>query len=88
MSGMDPVFQTLKEKCLSDNAKEQVGTMENLNEVWDTLVFSFDQLEKYIAEAIDPISDLRNVGYSSIQLSLSSTSCLGQSCWGQRERIY
>jgi hypothetical protein len=33
--------------------------VEDLNEVWDTLDTSYDRLEKYITEALDPIVKFR-----------------------------
>ncbi len=37
-----------------------VYEIEDLQEIWDTLDTCFDRLEKYIAEALDPIVKFKN----------------------------
>ncbi len=39
--------------------KSMVRDIEDLNKVWDTLDPCFDRLEKYITEALEPITKFR-----------------------------
>jgi hypothetical protein len=51
--------RALKEKSLASNVKIMVTDIEDMQEVWDTLDTYFDQPEKYILEALDPIVKFR-----------------------------
>ncbi len=55
------VFLTLPEKCLANNAKEQVRNMEDLHVLWETLDTGFDRPEKYVIEALVPVIQFRKL---------------------------
>jgi hypothetical protein len=51
--------RALKEKSLASSVKVMVNDIEDLREVWDTLDTRFDRPERYILEALDPITKFR-----------------------------
>jgi hypothetical protein len=53
------VCRRLKEKSLASSVRILVNNKEDLREVWSTLDTCFDQPEKYIAEALEPIIRFR-----------------------------
>jgi hypothetical protein len=50
---------SLKEKSLASSVRILVNNIEDLREAWSTLDTCFDQPEKYIAEALEPIIRFR-----------------------------
>jgi hypothetical protein len=59
IEGRADVCRTLKDKCLSAGVKAIVGDRGDLDEVWYTVDPCYNRLEKYIAEALDPIVKFR-----------------------------
>ncbi len=57
------VCRSLKEKSLVSSVKILVNDIEDLREVWGTLDTCFDQPEKYIAEALEPVTKFK--GYKA-----------------------
>ncbi len=49
----------LVSQALSDSVKNKVKDIEDLQEIWDILNTCFDQPEKYITKALDPINKFR-----------------------------
>jgi hypothetical protein len=56
------VCRSLKENSLASSVRILVNDIEDLREAWSTLDTCFDRLEKYIAEALEPIIKFR--GYN------------------------
>ncbi len=54
------VCRSLKERSLASSVKILVNDIEDLREAWNTLDTCFDQPEKYIAEALEPIVKFRS----------------------------
>jgi hypothetical protein len=54
------VCRSLKEKSLASCVKMLVNDIDDLQEAWSTLDTCFDQPEKYIAEALDPVIKFRS----------------------------
>jgi hypothetical protein len=53
------VCRSLKEKSLASSVRILVNNIEDLQEAWSTLDTCFDQLEKYIVEALEPVVKFR-----------------------------
>jgi hypothetical protein len=53
------VCRSLKEKSLASSVKILVNDIEDLREAWGTLDTCFDRPEKYIAEALEPVTKFR-----------------------------
>jgi hypothetical protein len=53
----------LKDNSLSGEARDVVGNIEDLDEVWDTLDTCHNCPEKYIMEALDPVVEFRKYLY-------------------------
>jgi hypothetical protein len=66
---------TLKEKCLFAAANAVVGDMEELEKVLETLDTLYYRLEKYIAEALEPIIKFRKYKVFEHAAIRSSTHC-------------
>ncbi len=62
------VCRSLKEKSLASSVKIIVNDIEDLREAWDTLDTCFDRSEKYIAEALEPVTKFR--GYKAFDSSV------------------
>jgi hypothetical protein len=58
---------SLKEKCLASSVRILVNDIEELKEAWDTLDTCFNRPEKYILEALDPITKFK--GYKAFDSS-------------------
>jgi hypothetical protein len=54
------VCRSLKEKSLASGVRMLVNDIDDLREAWNTLDTCFDQPEKYIAEALDPVVKFRS----------------------------
>jgi hypothetical protein len=54
------VCRSLKERSLASSIKVLVNDIDDLREAWSTLDTCFDQPEKYIAEALDPVIKFRS----------------------------
>jgi hypothetical protein len=61
------VCRSLKEKISASSVRILVNDIEDLREAWGTLDTCFDRPEKYIAEALDPITKFR--GYKAFDSS-------------------
>jgi hypothetical protein len=61
------VCRSLKEKSLASSVKILVNYIEDLREAWGTLDTCFDWPEKYIAEALEPVTKFR--GYKAFNSS-------------------
>ncbi len=73
------VCQSLKEKSLANSVRVLVNDIEDLQEAWDTLDTCFDRPERYILEALEPITKFQTVTRPSIAgPSESSTLCCYQ----------
>jgi hypothetical protein len=57
------VCRSLKEKSLASSVKILVNDIEDLKEAWDTLDICFYRPEKYIAEALEPVTKFK--GYKA-----------------------
>ncbi len=57
------VCRSLKEKSLASSVKILVNDIEDLREAWGTLDTCFDRPEKYIAEALEPVTKFK--GYKA-----------------------
>ncbi len=62
------VCRSLKEKSLASSIKILVNDIEDLREAWGTLDTCFDRPEKYIAEALEPVTKFK--GYKAFDSSL------------------
>jgi hypothetical protein len=54
------VCHSLKEKSLASHVRLLVNDIDDLMEAWDTLNTCFDQPDKYISEALDPVIKFRS----------------------------
>jgi hypothetical protein len=54
------VCRSLQERSLVNSVKVLVNDIDDLQEAWSTLDTCFDRLEKYIAEALEPIIKFRS----------------------------
>jgi hypothetical protein len=61
------VCRSLKEKSLASSVRILVNDIEELKEAWDSLDTCFDRPEKYILEALDPITKFK--GYKAFDSS-------------------
>jgi hypothetical protein len=61
------VCRSLKERSLASSVRILVNDIEDLREEWGTLDNCFDRPEKYIAEALEPITKFR--GYKAFDSS-------------------
>jgi hypothetical protein len=69
------VCRSLKERSLASSFRILVNDIEDLREEWSTLDTCFDQLEKYIAEALEPIIKFRGYKMFNNGAIRESTSC-------------
>jgi hypothetical protein len=53
------VCRSLKEKSLASHVRQMVNDIDDLREVWETLNTCYDQPDKYISEALDPVVKFR-----------------------------
>jgi hypothetical protein len=53
------VAKALSKKCVSKEVKKMIGNIEDLNEMWSTMDTCYERSEKYIVEALRPISKFR-----------------------------
>jgi hypothetical protein len=54
------VCRSLKERSLASHVRLLVNDIDDLREAWNTLDTCFDQPEKYISEALDPVVRFRS----------------------------
>ncbi len=54
------VCRSLKERSLASNVRLLVNYIDDLREAWNTLDTCFDRPEKYISEALDPVTKFRS----------------------------
>ncbi len=59
--------RSLKEKSLASNVQILVNDIEDLREAWSMLDTCFDRPEKYITEALEPITKFK--GYKAFDSS-------------------
>ncbi len=52
--------RSLKERSLASNIRLLVNNIDVLREAWSTLDTCFDQPEKYISKALDPVVKFRS----------------------------
>ncbi len=57
--GNDLAARTLRDKCLQGDARQMVGHLDDLREMWETLDTCYERLDKYAEEALKPIADFR-----------------------------
>ncbi len=55
----DLAAKTLREKCMKGDALRMVSHLEDLQEIWDTLDTCYERPEKYMEEALRPITEFR-----------------------------
>ncbi len=67
--------RSLKEKSLASGVKVLVNDIEDLREAWGMLDICFDRPEKYIAEALEPVTRFRGYMHSTAVRSENSTLC-------------
>jgi hypothetical protein len=83
----DLAAKTLREKCVSGEAVNMIGHLEDLDEIWETLDTCYERLEKYMVEALKPILEFRKDGVYDNCAVRKFTHCLeppigGQGQWG------
>jgi hypothetical protein len=57
--GDDLAARTLRDKCLQGDARQMVGHLDELYEMWETLDTCYERPDKYAKEALKPIADFR-----------------------------
>ncbi len=57
--GDDLAARTLRDKCLQGDARQMVGHLDDLYEMWETLDTCYERPDKYAEEALKPIADFR-----------------------------
>jgi hypothetical protein len=57
--GDDLAARTLRDKCLQGDARQMVGHLDDLHEMWETLDTCYERPDKYAEEALKPIADFR-----------------------------
>jgi hypothetical protein len=57
--GDDLAARTLRDKCLQGDARQMVGYLDDLREMWETLDTCYERPDKYAEEALKPIADFR-----------------------------
>jgi hypothetical protein len=57
--GDDLVARTLRDKCLQGDARQMVGHLDDLYEMWETLDTCYERPGKYVEEALLPIANFR-----------------------------
>jgi hypothetical protein len=57
--GEDLAARTLRDKCLQGDARQMVGHLDDLYEMWETLDTCYERPDKYAEEALKPIADFR-----------------------------
>jgi hypothetical protein len=57
--GDDLAARTLRDKCLQGNARQMVGHLDDLHEMWETLDTCYERPGKYTEEALKPITNFR-----------------------------
>jgi hypothetical protein len=69
------VCRSFKEKSLASSVKVLVNDIDDLREAWGTLDTCFDRPEKYIAEALEPLSSSGATRHSITEQFGSSIPC-------------
>ncbi len=67
------VCRSLKERSLASNVHLLVNDIDDLREAWNTLDTCFDRPEKYISEALDPLSSSEATRFSTMGQFENST---------------
>ncbi len=57
--GDDLAARTLRDKCLQGDARQMVGHLDDLYEMWETLDTCYERPGKYAEEALKPIANFR-----------------------------
>jgi hypothetical protein len=57
--GDDLAARTLRDKCLQGDARQMVGHLDDLCEMWETLNTCYERPGKYAEEALKPIANFR-----------------------------
>ncbi len=57
--GEDLAARTLRDKCLQGDARQMVGHLDDLREMWETLDTCYERPGKYAEEALKPIANFR-----------------------------
>jgi hypothetical protein len=60
----NPVAKTLRERCVNNKLRKIMGNIEDLSKVWSTMDMCYRRSEKYILEALKPVTKFRKYNVS------------------------